>query len=77
MTSKQKDGVLIVGTGLTGSLTCYHLRALLKKDVRIDVADMARGAGGRMSTTRFGDAGTKATLGVHISIYVASHVAYT
>ena len=34
--------VLIVGTGLTGSLTCYHLRSLLKKEVHIDMTDMAR-----------------------------------
>ncbi len=40
--------VLIIGSGLTGSLTCYHLRAQMQKQVRIDVADMARGAGGRM-----------------------------
>ena len=53
-----KARVLIVGTGLTGSLTCYHLRRLLKTEVCIDVTDMARGAGGRMSTTRFGDAGS-------------------
>ena len=49
--------VLIVGTGLTGSLSCYHLRALSRKralPLRIDVADMARGPGGRMSTTRYG-----------------------
>ena len=48
--------VLIVGTGMVGSLTCYHLRNIMKKEVHIDVADMARGAGGRMSTTRVGDA---------------------
>ena len=34
--------VLIVGTGLTGGLTCYHLRSLLKKEVHIDMTDMAR-----------------------------------
>ena len=55
--------VLIVGTGMVGSLTCYHLRNILKKEVHIDMADMARGAGGRMSTTRFGDAGTRANTG--------------
>ena len=48
---------------MVGSLTCYHLRNILKKDVRIDMADMARGAGGRMSTTRFGEAGTRANTG--------------
>ena len=35
--------VLIVGTGLTGSLTCYHLRSLLKKEVHIDMTDMVGG----------------------------------
>lgn len=47
------DRVLIVGAGLTGALTCYHIRRALGNRVRIDVADMARGAGGRMSTTRY------------------------
>ena len=58
--------VLIVGTGLTGSLTCYHLRALSRTrrlPLRIEVADMARGPGGRMSTTRFGPADTRANTG--------------
>lgn len=47
--------MLIVGTGLTGSLTCYQVRKLLGKNVNIEVADMARGVGGRMSTTRKGE----------------------
>ena len=47
------DRVPIVGTGLTGALTCYHLRKALCDRVHIDCADMARGAGGRMSTTRY------------------------
>merc|ERR1711965_390409 len=47
------DRVLIVGAGHSGSLTCFHLRRALRERVRIDVADMARGAGGRMSTTRY------------------------
>lgn len=56
--------VLIVGSGLTGSLTCYHLRQRCGgKAVRIDVADMARGAGGRMSTTRWGADSIKANTG--------------
>ena len=55
--------VLIVGTGMVGSLTGYHLRKILRKELRIDMVDMARGAGGRMSTTRFGDAGTKGNTG--------------
>ena len=60
---RKEARVLIVGTGLVGSLTCYHLRNILKKEVRIDMSDMARGAGGRMSTTRFGDNGTRANTG--------------
>merc|ERR1740130_1490594 len=55
--------VLIVGSGLTGSLTCYHLRQRCGENVQIDVADMARGAGGRMSTTRWGDDSIKANTG--------------
>ena len=61
--------VLIVGSGLTGSLTCYHLRQKCK-NVVIDVADMARGAGGRMSTTRFGADAIKANTGAqYVSCY--------
>jgi predicted NAD/FAD-dependent oxidoreductase len=61
--------VLIVGSGLTGSLTCYHLRQKCKHAV-IHVADMARGAGGRMSTTRFGVDAIKANTGAqYISCY--------
>ena len=55
--------VLIVGSGLTGSLTCYHLRQRCGGAVRIDVADMARGAGGRMSTTRWGADSIRANTG--------------
>merc|ERR1740130_292511 len=55
--------VLIVGTGLTGSLTCYHLRQRCGPNLVIDVADMARGAGGRMSTTRWGADEIKANTG--------------
>lgn len=55
--------VLIVGTGLTGSLTCYHLRQRCGLSLRIDVADMARGAGGRMSTTRWGNDDIRANTG--------------
>ena len=58
--------MLIVGAGLTGSLTCYHLRAMAGKrtpPLRIDVADMARGPGGRMSTTRFGPDSIRANTG--------------
>ena len=44
--------VLIAGAGLTGALTC----ALLKQrdpTCRVTCVEMARGPGGRMSTTRF------------------------
>ena len=47
--------VLIVGTGMTGALTGYHLRQRMGKGMRLEFADMARGAGGRMSTTRWGN----------------------
>lgn len=58
------SNVLIVGTGLTGSLVCCHLRALTSKlSLHIDVADMARGPGGRMSTTRHGPESTRANTG--------------
>jgi len=61
--------VLVVGTGLTGSLTCFHLRQRMPH-VKLDVADMARGPGGRMSTTRFGVDETKANTGAqYISCY--------
>ena len=62
----KETSVLIVGTGLTGSLACYHLRALARKQtlpLRIHVADMARGPGGRMSTTRFGPDSIRANTG--------------
>ena len=45
--------VLVVGTGMTGALVSYHLRRRGGARVRVEVADMARGAGGRMSTTRW------------------------
>jgi predicted NAD/FAD-dependent oxidoreductase len=67
--------VLIVGSGLTGSLTCYHLRQACKNLV-IDVADMARGAGGRMSTTRFGADEIKANTGAqYVSCYSPEAIA--
>ena len=57
--------VLIVGSGLTGALTAYHVRKALRDRARIDVADMARGAGGRASTTRYegGGGSTRANTG--------------
>ncbi|NP_001002607.1 renalase [Danio rerio] len=44
--------VLIVGAGLTGSLCACLLRRELPNKVNIVVWDKARGAGGRMSTSR-------------------------
>uniref|UniRef100_A0A3P9KJH5 Renalase, FAD-dependent amine oxidase n=1 Tax=Oryzias latipes TaxID=8090 RepID=A0A3P9KJH5_ORYLA len=44
--------VLIVGAGLTGSLCACLLRRELQNKVRVVVWDKARGAGGRMSTSR-------------------------
>ncbi|XP_053197623.1 renalase [Scomber japonicus] len=44
--------VLIVGAGLTGSLCACLLRRELQSRVHITVWDKARGAGGRMSTSR-------------------------
>ncbi len=38
--------VLVVGTGMTGALVSYHLRRRAGTQVRVEVADMARGAGG-------------------------------
>ena len=55
--------VLIVGTGMTGSLTGYHLRQRMGKGLRLEFADMARGAGGRMSTTRWGNPEVRANTG--------------
>ncbi|KAM4636021.1 renalase isoform 2-T2 [Discoglossus pictus] len=44
--------ILIVGAGLTGSLCAYLLRKELARAVQVVVWDKARGAGGRMSTSR-------------------------
>ncbi|KAG8435538.1 hypothetical protein GDO86_013464 [Hymenochirus boettgeri] len=44
--------VLIVGAGLTGSLCSYLLGQRLGGNVQLAVWDKARGAGGRMSTSR-------------------------
>ncbi|XP_036383685.1 renalase isoform X1 [Megalops cyprinoides] len=44
--------VLIVGAGLTGSLCACLLRREMPNKVKIVVWDKARGAGGRMSTSR-------------------------
>ncbi|KAM8924097.1 renalase isoform 2-T2 [Pelodytes ibericus] len=44
--------ILIVGTGLTGSLCAYLLRKEVASKLQLVVWDKARGAGGRMSTSR-------------------------
>lgn len=44
--------VLIVGAGLTGSLCACLLKREMQNKVQIVVWDKARGAGGRMTTTR-------------------------
>ncbi|XP_005107682.1 renalase [Aplysia californica] len=44
--------VLLVGSGLTGSATAALLRQKLPENTSISVWDKARGAGGRMSTSR-------------------------
>lgn len=62
-TSKPLRRVLIVGTGMTGSLTGYHLRQRMGNELRLEFADMARGAGGRMSTTRWGNPEVRANTG--------------
>ncbi|MBN3302750.1 RNLS Renalase, partial [Amia calva] len=56
--------VLIVGAGLTGSLCAYLLRREMVNKVKIVVWDKAKGAGGRMSTSRSpGDATCTVDLG--------------
>jgi predicted NAD/FAD-dependent oxidoreductase len=58
--------VLIVGGGISGALTA-HLLKRGDPELELHVWEMARGAGGRMSTTRWGPAGaqdeTKANTG--------------
>ncbi|XP_053548189.1 renalase isoform X2 [Bombina bombina] len=44
--------ILIVGAGLTGSLCAYLLKKELASKLQVVVWDKARGAGGRMSTSR-------------------------
>lgn len=44
--------ILIVGAGLTGSLCAYLLRRELAHKLQLVIWDKARGAGGRMSTSR-------------------------
>uniref|UniRef100_A0A668T386 Amine oxidase domain-containing protein n=1 Tax=Oreochromis aureus TaxID=47969 RepID=A0A668T386_OREAU len=66
--------VLIVGAGLTGSLCACLLRRELQSTVRIVVWDKARGAGGRMSTSRAPDASSQsADLGAQ---YISATPAY-
>uniref|UniRef100_A0A1A8G054 Renalase, FAD-dependent amine oxidase n=1 Tax=Nothobranchius korthausae TaxID=1143690 RepID=A0A1A8G054_9TELE len=66
--------VLIVGAGLTGSLCACLLRRELQNKVQIVVWDKARGAGGRMSTSRSPDASShSADLGAQ---YITATPAY-
>ena len=54
--------ILVVGAGLCGAIATRDLRSRLGVQVGIDVWEMARGAGGRASTTR-SSAGAKADMG--------------
>ena len=45
--------VLIVGGGLTGAITAHCLKQQAHNSINVTVWEMARGAGGRMSTTRW------------------------
>ncbi|KAM4525402.1 renalase [Odontesthes bonariensis] len=66
--------VLIVGAGLTGSLCACLLRREMQNKVQIVVWDKARGAGGRMSTSRPPDCSShSADLGAQ---YVTATPAY-
>ncbi|XP_069581243.1 renalase [Brachyistius frenatus] len=66
--------VLIVGAGLTGSLCACLLRRELQNKVQIVVWDKARGAGGRMSTSRPPDAAShSADLGAQ---YISATASY-
>ena len=49
--TSNRPKVLIVGSGITGAICSHQIRSLLPH-VQLNVADMARGPGGRMSTTR-------------------------
>ena len=44
--------VLVIGAGLTGSLTAALLRRKFKQKLHITVWEKSRGAGGRMATNR-------------------------
>ncbi|ESO87424.1 hypothetical protein LOTGIDRAFT_127891 [Lottia gigantea] len=46
------DRVLVVGTGLTGSVTAALCRQQLPESPQISIWDKSHGAGGRMSTSR-------------------------
>ncbi|XP_075072498.1 renalase isoform X2 [Mixophyes fleayi] len=50
--SRTMSRILIVGAGLTGSLCAHLLRKELANKLQLVVWDKARGAGGRMSTSR-------------------------
>ncbi|XP_032430552.1 renalase isoform X2 [Xiphophorus hellerii] len=67
--------VLIVGAGLTGSLCAYVLKKVLQSKAQFVVWDKARGAGGRMSTSRPPDPTShSADLGAQ---YITATAAYT
>lgn len=56
--------VLLVGSGITAAVTGALLRKKLKDHISLTIWDKARGAGGRMSTSRSpGDAECTADLG--------------
>ncbi|XP_059176013.1 renalase-like [Physella acuta] len=49
---KNMAKILLVGSGITGAATAAYLRMQLPERTSIHIWDKARGAGGRMSTTR-------------------------
>lgn len=56
--------VLVVGSGITAAVTGALLRKQANEKISLTIWDKARGAGGRMSTSRSsGDADCKADLG--------------
>lgn len=70
-TTQHRPSVLIVGTGLTGAICCHQLRAAMADHIRIEAIDMARGVGGRMSTTRWGN-NSRANTGAQYASCVSS-----
>lgn len=56
--------VLVVGSGITAAVTGALLRKQAKERISLTIWDKARGAGGRMSTSRSpGDSDCTADLG--------------